>query len=91
MIHVANKLCRPLVQMREDFKGHQLFGRTEPNGIYVVYSYGEHWPLFAYKDGTWYENSEKYSGTTSKQRGQTHPFGITVLMSCEELKRLIRS
>jgi len=43
--------------------------------LYVVYSYGSHWPLFIYSEATnqWYGNSDKHSRTTSKHKGSARP------------------
>ena len=57
---------------------------------YVVYSYGEHWPLFVYAGGHWYENRVKYSRTTSKQHSQAHPHEPTTPMSEREITQLAR-
>lgn len=67
----------------------QLFGRWETPKLFVVYSYGTHWPLFAWDDGTWYENEDKYSSTTSRHRSQSHPLAETVKISRTYLKTII--
>ncbi len=85
---VSNKTCRPYVQNRREFQGHNLFGTTV-NGNYVVYSYGRHFPLFAFVDGSWYSNSDKYSVSTSKQRTQSHPQVNTIDLNTSDLKSLI--
>jgi hypothetical protein len=81
---VSGWKARPLVQAKEDFTNHngQLYGNWE-GSLYVVYSYGVHWPLFIYdaKDQTWFENEDKYGPTTSKHRTQTHPHTETNLRS----------
>ena len=86
---VSNIKCRSKVQNLESFQGSNLYGQRGGGDFYVVYSYGEHWPLFVHKNGTWYENSEKYSVTTSKHRSQSHPGVETVLKTMSELKKMI--
>jgi hypothetical protein len=84
---VPNIRCRRCVQAREPFKGHNLEGRWEEREgvrMYVVRSY-EWWPLFAYVNGVWFENSDRYSVSTSKQRSQTHPHCDTVSVPHENL------
>lgn len=90
---VSGWKARPLVQAKEDFTNHngQLFGRWETPSLYVVYSYGEHWPLFAWDNGAWYENEDKYSPTTSKHRTQAHPHCDTIPASRTYLKTIIRN
>ena len=83
--------ARPLVQAREAFRNHnnQLFATWETPLLYVVYSYGEHWPLFVWDGFDWHENEDKCSPTTSKHRSQTNPYQNTTKHSCNSLRGLI--
>lgn len=63
-----------------DISTGNLFSVTYSHGSpnhkrYVVFSYGSNWPLFVYHYGTkrWFENSDKYSVTTSKHKTKAHP------------------
>jgi hypothetical protein len=88
---IANRDARPLVQQLHPFKGSNLFAqyRPEGNGVrYIVYSYGDHWPLFIHCHDTWFENEDKSSRTTAKHRTQTHPHCPTVLLSYQWMVRL---
>lgn len=85
---VSNSSARTFVQSRLPFTGNNTFAETL-NGAYVVFSYGHHWPLFAYIDGTWYENQDRYGTTTSKHRSQMHPLEDTEKVSKDELLRLV--
>lgn len=40
---------------------------------YVVKSYGWY-PVFIFKDGKWYENSDRYSSSTGKQMNRAQPY-----------------
>ena len=61
--------------------GHNsLYGKWRksynPDGYrYVVYSYGEHWPLYVYDmdSDMYYVNEEKYSRTTSRHLSLIQP------------------
>lgn len=88
---INGRLARPYVQERKPFTNSngQLFGRWEAPLLYVVYSYGEHWPLFVHDGFDWYENEERYSPTTSKHRTQTHPFRETIKVSRNALRAMI--
>jgi hypothetical protein len=87
-MRVANGSARRSVQSRISFEGNNTFGEwAGPN--YVVYSYGHHWPLFAYVDGTWYENVDKFSRTTSKHSGQLRPIADTEKVTKDELLDLL--
>jgi hypothetical protein len=91
MNRIANKAARSMVQNLTPFEGSNLFARTNTNADeqwYVVYSYGEHHPLFINAGGVWFENEDKYSPTTSKHRSQSHPLSNTVLLSTQWMRTL---
>lgn len=66
---------------------------TRPCSVrYVVYSYGDHWPLHIWDDTSqcWYSNTDKYGPTTSKHATQSHPRCDTVPLSLDAMKVLAR-
>ena len=80
---IANKDARRFVEARKPFKGNNLYaerhiashGHTD---LYVVYSYGEHFPIYAAEVGDcgqvhWYENDGKWSQSTSRHQSQARP------------------
>lgn len=104
-VKIANRDARPFVQRCQPFEGSNLYGsywQANPSSInsgdngYFVYSYHKDWPLFVcvYLNGRnhWFENSTKYSVTTSKHRTQAHPHPPegTTLMSHEDTVTLVR-
>lgn len=84
----SNARCRGFVNARKDFQANNIFSETW-RGVYIVYSYGHHFPVYVWKNGKWYGNSDKYSVTTSKHQNQAGPDGDITYMSTEELKKLI--
>jgi hypothetical protein len=82
MLKVANAQCRDLVSRRLPFKGSNLWGDWEGD-IYVVYSYGTHFPLWVYDPSVhqWFGNADRYSVSTSKHRTQSQPIteGVTAI------------
>ena len=58
------------------FKANNVEGFWEKDrkGVsqYVITSYGWY-PIYIFKDGKWFEVSDRYSSSTSKQMRQTHP------------------
>lgn len=84
MERIANRDASSYVRCRREFKGSNLFG-AYIGDRYVVYSYGAHWPMFIHADGTWFENQDKYSRTTSKQKRQAHPDVDTIKLSTEQM------
>ena len=89
---VANAKCRQFVKDREPFRGSNLYGVYSlvdtDNEVYTVYSYGDHYPMFIYANGMWFENEDKYSRSTSKHHGQAHPHVPTILLSTRWMQRL---
>lgn len=84
MERIANRDASSYVRRRQEFKGSNMFS-IYLGDRYVVYSYGAHWPMFIHADGTWFENQDKHSRTTSKQRGQAHPRTATTKLSIEQM------
>ena len=79
VIKTTNTKAHDLVGQCAPFKGHNTFGEfTKPN-MYVVYSYGYHWPMYIYSyiNHKWYRNTSKYSSTTSKQTTILKPHFLT--------------
>ena len=92
---IANKNAQEYVDRAEPFKGSNLFGEYEDsdegsNTPYVVYSYGYHFPMFIYLGNSWYENSDKYSVSTSKQQSQARPTMKTIKLNTEEMLDLLK-
>jgi hypothetical protein len=86
--------CRRYVEDRKPFQtsNGQLFGMWCPSGVYAVFSYGQHWPLFVWEPKTkqWFANMDKYGTTTSKHHSKAHPFSTsTYHLTCEQMKALV--
>ena len=88
---VSGFACRPYVKARKPFhnSNKQLYAQWQTDDMYVVYSYGAHWPLFINWKGVWFENEDKTSRTTTAHHGKTHPHKPTVPLSCSAMKRLV--
>jgi len=86
---IANKNASRYVSDLLKFEGSNTFSEWDGE-VYIVYSYGYHFPMFVYINGNWYENSDKYSVSTSKQQTQCRPSAtIKAELTTEELKFLI--
>ena len=86
-VKTANVRGRDLVMAKRTFKGSNTSGEYI-NGVYVVKSYGWY-PIFVNKQGKWYENSERYSISTSKQMSQLRPMGVEITkLGTSELRNL---
>ena len=84
---------------REEFKGSNLFGEwdgasdyfdiSDTYTPYIVYSYGRHFPIYLYLNGIWYENTDKYSVSTSKHQTQARPDASTVKVDTQAIRDII--
>ena len=72
---VSNINAREYVNKKVDFNGSNTYGRNEEKK-YVVCSYGSHFPIYVFKRGKWYGNSDKYSVSTSKHQNQLRPHSV---------------
>lgn len=91
--YVPGAKCRPYVQQKLHFNNASgsLWGSYNFSlRQYAVYSYRHSWPLFIYSHvtGQWYENTDKYSRTTSKHHIQAHPHCDTIGLSRDEMELL---
>lgn len=97
MLKVTNSNVRSAVQSLQEFKNSTgtLFSKWETPLLYVVYSYGSHFPLFLCEHSggagraAWAVNTDKYSVTTSKHFSQAHPQCETVGSNTKEMKAYI--
>lgn len=71
---IPNHSCRRYVNEKKPFKASHMFGKNVGK-FYVVYSYGEHFPMYIYdfEKDLWYANKSSYSVTTSKHQSQACP------------------
>ena len=76
---VNNNQARQYVERKEPFEASNTFAQwRHTSWLYVVYSYGYHWPMFIYDSQVdlWFENTSKYSRTTSKHHSQLRPYNL---------------
>lgn len=103
MKRVTNKEAASLTQRREIFetvnqtifsrrlRGYDIGHGDYADKVYVVYSYGDHFPMYVYDYGTgqWYGNANKYSVTTSRHQTLTRPDVVSRWFGTDELRRII--
>lgn len=86
---------RSLVRSRQEFEGNSIYAqwRTASNGqrLYVVFSYGVHWPLFVWHDGKWYANGDKFSVTTTKHKTLADPREGADELNLQQMQDLVHS
>ena len=100
MKRVANNKARDYVNGLKEFQGSNMQGkwlrvgngREYEHEVYVVYSYGSHFPMYIYdaKEQKWLGNSDKYSRSTTRQQSQARPSGqIDVWYNTDDMKEVI--
>lgn len=59
--------------------------------LYVVYSYGPHYPLFLYNETTksWYANTDPASRTTARHRASARPLTELLESSTQAMKAML--
>lgn len=59
-------------------------------GLYAVYSYGFHFPMYVYDTASkqWFGNHDKYSNTTSSHQNYAQPSAETHWMGTHDMKLL---
>lgn len=72
-IRISNRDARGYVESCTLFIGSHLYSEQPAPGVYVVYSYGPHFPMFAQINGQWYENSNDYRATTKRHKYHSRP------------------
>lgn len=85
---IANSAAREYVRRRAPFKGSHMYAeecRVGESILYVVYSYGEHFPMYVaetvrnpsteQEEVHWYANQEKFSRSTTRHQTQANPYG----------------
>jgi len=72
--------ARGKIEQKAVFRLGHIFSRLEDD-YYVVYSYGYHYPMFVYHKltDTWYENTTKYSHTTTCHKNSARPDNVILL------------
>lgn len=87
----SNRNARYAVDNLCPFQANNLYAQNRGR-FYVVFSYGEHWPLWVHdnRSHVWYENSDKYSVTTGRHKSQSRPSeGPCIPVGVQDLIRLI--
>ena len=82
MPRISNREVKEYVNKRQQFitNNGTITSAISATGMYVVYSYGRHFPMYAFDadKNQWYGNSDKYSCTTTRHQSYAQPgwFGV---------------
>lgn len=96
---IANKDAREYVRNRIVFDGSNLFARYATDNLYVVYSYGFHFPMYIWDNtcGIWLRNVTEKSASTAKHYSECCPalpvhmtdFSVAEMVSIVDAKGLV--
>jgi len=69
--------AKHFVRARREFTAskRRMFGRHSHNGLYTVFSWGTHWPLYIYDESVdqWYGCNEKHTVSTNRHAKVCQP------------------
>ena len=93
MATIANRDVRSYVNARDEFKTNNgtIFATTNRRtGLYVVFSYGHHFPMYAYDPDAqqWFGNLDKYSSTTSRHQNHARPDADIHWLDTDDMSQL---
>lgn len=87
----SNTNASSFVRNKMPFKGSNLAGKWEKDRFgepqYVVLSYGWY-PILIFKEEKWFEVTDRYSSSTSRQISNTRIYGNSTLLSADEMQSL---
>jgi hypothetical protein len=93
----SNKWADTQVTNRAPFRGSHTWGEwiynaDQGDGLYVVFSYGHHFPIYVWDEllGMWFGNKDKYSRSTSRHQSQLRPDTDRIeYLTSDEIKGLV--
>jgi len=91
-MRVSNNKAIDYVEKLEVFQGSNTMGKwVGDENIYVVYSYGHHFPMYIYdkEQGKWIGNKDKYSRSTTRHQSQLRPSSVGLWLNTDEMKDLV--
>jgi len=68
------------------------WGEWKTPEMYVVYSYGTHFPIYVWDEHMgWLANTDKFSVTTSRHQNQAHPRAFTRRYDTADIKKIVQA
>jgi len=100
-MRVSNNKARQYVEKLEEFQGSNTKGiwhswdniwEGGPKKLYVVYSYGHHFPMYIYDEeqNKWVGNKDRFSQSTTRHQSQLRPSSIGLWVDTEEMQSIVR-
>ena len=96
-MRVSNNKARQYVEKLEEFQGSNTFGKWHSWGegaskLFVVYSYGHHFPMYVYDQvsNMWIGNKDKFSQSTTRHQSQLRPSSIGLWVDTDDMQSIAR-
>ena len=100
-MRVSNNKARQYVEKLEEFQGSNTKGiwhnwdniwEGGAKKLYVVYSYGSHFPMYIYDDqeNKWIGNKDKYSSSTTRHQSLLRPSSVGLWLDTEDMQHVVR-
>ncbi len=97
MARVSNNKAIDYVEKLEMFQGSNTFAlwyswEEGAKKLYVVYSYGHHFPMYIYdsEQGKWIGNKDKYSRSTTRHQSQLRPSSIGLWLNTDDMQNIVK-
>lgn len=86
---IPQREYRSKIENKLEFQGSNCYAQYIGNK-YVIYSYGLHFPMYAFINNQWYRNTDKYSSSTSRHQSRCRLYNIDYIeLNTIELKNKI--
>jgi len=95
-MRVSNNKARDFVNSLDEFEGSNTKGMWHSwdegaKKLFVVYSYGHHFPMYIYDEeqNKWVGNKDKYSQSTTRHQSLLRPSSVGIWYNTDELQEVI--
>jgi hypothetical protein len=96
-MRVSNNKARDFVNRLEEFQGSNTMGKwvSYDEGmtkLYIVYSYGHHFPMYIYDEeqNKWVGNKDKYSQSTTRHQSLLRPSSVGLWVDTDDMQSIVR-
>jgi len=91
-MRIANREASSYAARREPFTNNNqtMYGEWIVPEAYTVFSYGDHYPMYVWSEGRWYENSDGYSSTTARHHSHARPCFDTIKLPTALMQKVSR-
>lgn len=88
-MRVTNKMVREMVAAKRPFVAPTMRGFLHNTNLYVVYSYLKPILICEVGQDKWYENTDKFSTTTSRHLSQARPATKTEPLNTRQMEAMV--